>query len=344
MAKSEDFSTICASIEAGNYAPIYLLHGEESYFIDQITDLLLARVLTEEEKDFNLTQFYGADVTNLGDVVSTCRRYPMMAERQLVLLREAQMLKQNVELTKMEQLEAYLAHPLSSTVFVITMKGKKADARTSWYKQIVAAGGVAFESKKVPDYELVKFLPGFLKGTGLQFDDNAIQMLADYIGSDLSRLMAEINKLKLSLTSPRVTASMIANHVGISKEFNAFELVNAVAVKDFKRCELIRRYFAQNPKANPIQITLSVLFTFFSNVMLSHYAKDKSVNGLMSEVKMNYGQAKLMVEALKRYNAWKAMTNISLIREYDARQKGARDVTIPDDEALQELLYKLMHG
>lgn len=343
MAKSDDFSTICADIKSGRFAPVYLLHGEEGYFMDRITDLLLDHVLTDEEKDFNLTQIYGADVTNLGDVVSTCRRYPMMAEHQLVLLREAQVLKQNAELTKLDQLEAYLAHPLKSTVFVITYKGKKVDSRLRWVKMIQEAGGVVYESKRVPDYELTKFLPGFLRETGLTFEDSAIQMLADYIGSDLSRLASEIDKLRLNMQDSHVTASLVASHIGISKEFNPFELVNAVAVKDFYKCELIRRYFAQNPKSNPIQVTISVLFTFFTNVMLGHYATDKSVNGLMRQIGLSFPQAKLLPDAMKRYNAWKAMQNIALLREYDARQKGARSVTIPDDEALQELLYKLMH-
>lgn len=343
MAKTEDFSTICADIKAGHFAPVYLLHGEEGYFIDRITDLLLEHVLTDEEKDFNLTQCYGADITNLGDVISACRRYPMMSERQLVMLREAQVLKQNAELTKLEQLETYLNHPLESTVFVITYKGKKADGRAAWVKQIQKVGGVVFESKRVAEYELPKFLPGFLRETGLQFDDSAIQMIAEYIGSDLSRMMSEIEKLKLNIQDKRVTRDLIAAHIGISKDFNVFELVNAIAIKDFRRCELIRRYFAQNPKNNPIQATLSVLFTFFSNIMLAHYATDKSVNGLMRELGMAYPQAKVVVDAMKRYNAWKTMQNIALIRDYDARQKGARGVSIPDDEALQELLYKLMH-
>ena len=343
MAKSDDFNSIRANIEAGNFAPVYLLHGDEGYFIDKITDMLLDRVLTADERDFNLFQYFSADVENLGEVVSVCRRYPMFGERQLVLLREAQMLKQNVSLTKYEQLEAYLAHPLQSTIFVITMKGKKADSRARWVKQIQEAGGVVFESKRVPDYELTKFLPGFLKETGMKFEPDAIQMLADYIGSDLSRLMSEVDKLRLSAGGHAVTSALVAKHIGISKEFNPFELVNAVAIKDFKKCELIRRYFAQNPKDNPIQVTLSVLFTFFSNLMLSHYATDKSVNGLMREVGMNFPQAKTMVEAMRRYNAWKAMSNISLIREYDAQQKGAREAFMPDDEALKELLYLLMH-
>lgn len=343
MAK-QDYNSIRTDIEQGRIAPVYVLHGDESYFIDSLTDLLLDRVLTDEEKDFNLTQMYGADIQNLGDVVTACRRYPMMAERQLVLLREVQALDQRRSLTSLEVLEAYTSHPLDSTVFVITCKTKKLDGRQRWLKQVQEHGGVVFESKRIPDYELPKFLPGFLRSTGLQFDDRAIQMLSDYIGADLGRMMAEIDKLRLNMgDDKRVTSQLIAEHIGISKDYNVFELVSAVANRDFRKCELIRRYFAQNPKANPIQITLSVLFNFFRNLMLAHYATDKSVNGLMREIGLSFPQAKELAPAMKQYNAWKAMTNISVIRDYDARQKGARGANLPDDEALQELLYKLMH-
>ncbi len=343
MSKTTNFAEIIKEIKSGKYAPIYLLYGDEGYFIDKIIDSLLEKVLTEDEKDFNLTQIYGADVTNLGDVVSICRRYPMMADHQLVILREAQVLKQNVSLTKYEQLEAYTAHPLSSTVFVISMKGKKPDSRQKWVKQIQTAGGVVFESARIPDYKLMEFLPGFLKETGLDFDNKAIEMLANYIGSDLARILSEIDKIRISLSGKRVTGEMIASNIGISKDFNVFELVTAVAKRDFWKCELIRRYFAQNPKANPIQATISVLFNFFTNVMLAHYAKDKSVNGLMKEIGLSYPQVKDLVPATKIYNAWIAMRNISILREYDARQKGARGVTMSDDEAMQELLFRLMH-
>ncbi|MBQ0056691.1 MAG: DNA polymerase III subunit delta [Bacteroidales bacterium] len=345
MAKSADYQSIRTDIEHGIFAPIYILHGDESFFIDQLTDLLLDKVLTDEEKDFNLTQMYGADILNLGDVVTTCRRYPMMAERQLVLLREVQALDQRKSLTSLDVLEAYTSHPLVSTVFVITCKSKKLDARQRWLKQAAENGAVIFESKRMRDYEFVKFLPGFLKTTGLSFDEKAIQMINDYIGADLSRMMAEIDKLRLNLKdgNTKVTAEMIANHIGVSKDFNSFELVSAVAQRDFRKCEIIRRYFAQNPKSNPIQVTMSVLFNFFSNVMLSHYAQDKSLNGLMREVGLNFPQAKEMTSAMKIYSATKAMNNIAIIREFDARQKGARGANLPDDEALQELLYRLMH-
>lgn len=343
MAKA-DYSSIRNDIMQGHIAPIYVLHGDESYFIDSLTDLLLDRVLTDEEKDFNLTQMYGADVQNLGDVVTACRRYPMMAERQMVVLREVQALDQRKSLTSLDLLEAYTSHPLDSTVLVITCKTKKIDSRQRWMKQVQECGGVVFESKRIPDYELSKFLPSFLAQTGLKFDARAIQMLAEYIGSDISRLMTEIDKLKINLGENAVIdARVVAEHIGISKDYNVFELVSAIANRDFRKCELIRRHFAQNPKANPIQVTISVLFTFFRNVMLAHYAADKSLNGLMREIGLSYPQAKELVTAIKQYNAWKAMSNVAIIREYDARQKGARGAAIDDDEAMKELLYKLMH-
>lgn len=342
--KSADFNSILSDIKAGVYAPVYLLHGEESYFIDQLTDALLDTVLTEDEKDFNLTQFYGADIENLGDVVATCRRYPMMAEHQLVMLREAQVIDQRKNLTNFEQLELYLQQPLESTVFVITYKNKKVDSRLKWVKMVDAAGGVVFESKRYRDYELPKVLPDLLKNTGLTFDADAVQLLCDYIGADLSRMMAEIEKLKVNIgNGKKVDKAMVAANIGISKDYNNFELVSAVAARDFKKMELIRRYFVQNPKQNPVQATLSVLFTFFSNIMLAQYSTDKSLNGLMSSLSLSYPQAKEIVPALKIYNAWKAMQNITLIRDYDARLKGARQETLSDEEALKELLFKLTH-
>lgn len=347
MAKKEgDFASIRNDIREGNIAPFYVLHGEESYFIDQLTEELLTHVLSDEEKDFNLTQFYGADVTNLGDVVAACRRYPMMADRQMVMLRDVQALDQRKGDCKLEKLELYAEKPLDSTVFVITSKGKKLDGRSKLLKLVQDQGGVVYESKRYRDYELTKVLPAILEDTGLTYDAAAIQLLIDYIGSDFSRLMAEIEKMKVNMPQGehKVTKEMVANNIGISKDFNNFELVAAVAVRDFKKMEMIRRHFAANPKANPIQMTMAVLFNFFSNIMLGHYAPQKDPNGLMAALKLNFPQAKDLFAAMKVYNAWKAMENIALIREYDARLKGARNTaSLPDDEALKELLYKLTH-
>ena len=342
MAKNEDFSKICNDIKAGQFAPIYLLHGEEAYFVDRIVELLLANVLTDEEKDFDLLQVYGADVEDLTDVIYTCRRYPMVAQRQLVILHNAQSLPGRSERSRIDHLVSYFQNPSEQTIFVVAYNGAKLE-KAEVIKAVTKAGGVVYEGKRVAEYELAKFLPEFLAQTGLQFDGNAIQMLADHVGSDLNRIMNEIGKIRLNLKDNRVTADMVAAHIGISKEFNNYELIHAIAVKDFRKCELIRRYFVQNPKNNPWVVTLSVLFDFFSNLMLAHYASDKTINGLMREVGLNYGAAKDMVAALRNYNAWKAMANVALIRECDARQKGARGAAVPDDEILLELLYKLMH-
>ena len=337
--KKQDFSSICKDIKQGQIAPVYLLHGEESYFIDQITELLLDNVLSEDEKDFNLIQFYGADVSNIGEVVSTCRRYPMMAERQLVMLREVQSFDNRGQ--QLDNLSLYIEHPLESTVFVIICKTKTLAGKLP--KLIAEKNGVVFESKKIREYELAKVVEPYIEEKGLKIDANALRILCESIGSDLSRMFHEIDKLKLNLKGNKITTDDVTKHIGISKEFNTWELQSAIGAKDFLKVEMIRRYFAANPKASPLVVTLSVLFGFFSNIMLGHYCKDKSVNGLMAELKISYPQAKDMSTALKNYNAWKTMEAISLIREYDARCKGARDVSLSDSEALQELLYQIMH-
>lgn len=338
-AKKQDFTSICKDIEQGLFAPVYLLHGEEAYFIDQITDLLLNNVLTEEEKDFNLTQFYGADISNVGEVISACRRYPMMAEKQLVMLREVQSFDNRGQ--QLENLSLYINHPLDSTVFVIICKNKSMTGKLP--KIVSENGGVVYESKKIRDYELPKVVEPLIDDLGLKIDSNALRILCESIGSDLSRIFHEINKLRLNLKGNKITSDDVTAHIGISKDFNTWELQSAIGAKDFFKVEMIRRYFAANPKASPLVVTLSVLFVFFTNIMLAHYCKDKSVNGLMSELKISYPQAKDLAVSVKNYNAWKTMENISLIRDFDARCKGARNVTLSDSEALQELLYQLMH-
>lgn len=339
MAKKSDYSAIIKNIENGIFAPVYLLHGEESYFIDNITNLLLDKVLTEEEKDFNLSEFYGADLINLGDVISSCRRYPMMAEHQLVLLRELQSFDNRGN--QIDNLALYLEHLLESTIFVITYKTKLMAG--SLPKLVESCGGVVFESKKIRDYELENVVSPYIAAQGLSIEPKALNILCESIGADLSRIFHEIDKLKINLNNNRITTADVSRQIGISKDFNSWELQSAVAAKDFKKVELIRKYFVNNPKPNPTVVTLSVLFGFFSNLMLAHYCSDKSINGLMAQLKVSYPMAKDLNIAVKNYNAWKAMNAISLIREYDAISKGARECNVPDSEILQELLFKLMH-
>jgi DNA polymerase-3 subunit delta len=340
--KTDDFPLIKSQIEAREFAPVYLLHGEEAFFIDQLTNLLLDKVLTEDEKDFDLVQFYaGAGDFTMGDVISSCRRFPMVAEKQLVLLREAQALDKRSN--KLDDLCLYLKQPSPSTVLVITYKTASITGATELVK-LCKKIGVVYQSDKVRDYELPKILPGFLKTLGVTAEPKAIDMLQNYIGSDFSRLTHEVDKLRISMQGrTQITEQDVADHVGISREFNVFELVDAISKKDALKVEMIRLYFARNPKAGPSTMVISTLFGFFQNMMLGFYCQDRTLNGIMKEIGCSYPQAKSVIEGMRYYNARTVMRNITIIREFDARSKGGRGGSTPDPDLQQELFYQLMH-
>lgn len=341
--KTDEFPLIKQQIEARQYAPVYVLHGEESFFIDQLTTLLLQQVLTEEEKDFDLVQFYGgAGEFTMGDVVSACRRFPMVAQYQLVMLREAQALDKRS--AHLDDLCLYLKQPSPTTILVITHK-TAAITGASELMKLAKKIGVVYQSDKVRDYDLPKVLPSFLQSLGMKAEPKAIDMLQNYIGADFSRLTHEVEKLRLSLQDRNViTAQDVADHVGISREYNVYELVDAIARMDVLRVEMIRRYFAQNPKAGPAQMVIATLFGFFQNLMLGYYASNRNdLNTLMKEVGCSFPQAKCVMEGMRRYNARVTMRNISILREFDARSKGGRGGTTPDPDLLQELFFQLMH-
>lgn len=341
--KTDEFPLIKAQIESGQYAPIYLLHGEESFFIDQLTDLLLQRVLTEEEKDFDLMQFYGGDGQfTMGDVVAACRRFPMVAQHQLVLLREAQAIDKRSN--KLDELCLYLKQPSPTTILVLTYKTASITGATELVK-LAKKIGVVYQSDKVKDYELPKVIPNFLQSLGVSAEPQAIDMLQNFIGADFGRLTKEVEKLRITMGSrTKITAQDVADHVGISREFNVYELVDAISRMDVLKVEMIRRYFARNPKAGPSQMVIATLFSFFQNLMLGWYVKDRNnINELMKEVGMSYPQAKAVMEGMKHYNARMTMRNITIIREFDARSKGGRGGSTPDPDLLQELFYQLMH-
>ena len=341
--KTDDFPALKAQIEAGQYAPVYILHGEESFFTDQLTDLLLDRVLTEEEKDFDLQQFFGGvGEFTMGDVIAACRRFPMVAQHQLVTLREAQALDKRSY--RLDDLCAYLSHPSPTTVLVINCKGGTLTGATELLK-LARKVGVVYQSDKIRDYEFSRAFPAILQSVGLQAEPKAIDMFLSYVGTDLGRIMQEIDKLRIPLAGrTTITAQDVADHVGISREYNVFELVDAIAHKQALKVELIRRYFERNPKTGPSQMVIASLFGFFQNLMMAYYVSDRNnLNVLMKEVGCNYPQAKNLQEGMRHYNAWVTMRNISILREYDARSKGGRGGTTPDPELLQELFYHLMH-
>lgn len=332
------FEQIKADIEARRFEPVYLLMGDEPYYIDALTDLLVEKVVPNEEKDFNQTIVYGME-TDVPSVITLARSFPMMSDYQLVVVKEAQ------GLSKIDELEIYVKNPLKSTVLVINYKNGTLDKRKKLYGE-VSKCGIVFESAKIPDYKIPAFVNSYTQSKGLTTDSKAAQMLADYLGNNLSKLTNEIEKLIIAIPTGQrqITAELIEQNIGISKDFNNFELLKAIVEKDIFKANQIADYFEKNPKNNPFIMTLSVLFNFFSNLMVCYWAKDKTDKGLAAELGFrNPYQGKDYAVAIKKYNAFKCMEVISLLRIYDAKGKGVDNISTPDGELLKELLYKIMH-
>lgn len=340
MAKkgSNTYLEIISDIKKKNFKPVYFLMGEESYYIDLITDSIIDNALDETERDFNQTIVYGIDV-DIPTIINAAKRYPMMAARQLVVVKEAQMLK------GLEDLQYYLQKPLMSTILVFnykngSLKNKKLLAELN-------SAGIVYESKKLYDYQLPNFITNYVTEKGLSIEQKAVAMLSDAIGSDLNRLTRELEKLSIILqgNAQRITAELIESHIGISKDFNNFELLNAFIVKDIYKVNQIIDYFEKNPRSNPLILTISVLFNFYANLMLVYYIQDKSESNIMAELKLrNIFQARDYLTAMKNYNAYKCVNIISYIREYDAKSKGIENASGTTDAALlKELAYKILH-
>lgn len=332
------FEQIKTEIRARKFKPVYLLMGDEPYYIDELTNLFMETVLPVEEKDFNQTVLYGME-TDVATVVTMARSYPMMSEYQLIVIKEAQ------NLSKIEELEVYAKNPLHSTILVINYKNGTLDKRKK-LSAAIAKNGVIFESSKVPEYKMPAFISSYLQSKGYSIDQRSAQMLSDYLGNDLSKVSNEISKLLIAMppSQKQITAELIERNIGISKDFNNFELLNAVVNKNIFKVNQIADYFEKNPKNNPMVMTMSVLFNFFSNLMICYWAKNKTEQGLVSELGLRSTyQARDYVNALKNYNAFKCMEIISLLRTYDAKSKGVGNVSTPDGELLKELLYKITH-
>ena len=318
MAKQEiTCADILKELRAKQYRPVYYLMGEEPYYIDLIADYITDNILTETEKEFNLTVVYGADV-DIATVINAAKRYPMMSEHQVVVVKEAQNIR------NMEELSYYLQKPLLSTILVICHKHGVLDRRKKLAAEIEKTG-VLFESKKVKDAQLPAFITSYMKRKGIDVEPKATAMLADFVGADLSRLTGELEKLIITLPKghTRVTPEQIEKNIGISKDYNNFELRSALVEKDVLKANKIIKYFEENPKTNPIQMTLSLLFGFFSNLMLAYYAPEKSEQGIANMLGLRTPwQAKDYLAAMRRYNGVKTMQIIGEIRYADAKSKG----------------------
>ncbi len=341
MAKkdSNQHAAILQDIREKRFKPVYLLMGEESYYIDLICDAIVANALNETERDFNQTILYGADVDDFALVVNAAKRFPMMAERQLIVVKEAQNIK------GIDNLSYYLQKPLMSTILVICykngiLKNKKIIAG-------IESIGVVYESKKLYDNQLPAFINNYVTAKKLSIDPKAASMMADFVGNDLSRLSGELDKLAISLPegSLRITPESVERNVGISKDFNNYELLNAIISKNVSKAARIVQYFEQNPKNNPLIVTISVLFNFFSNLMLCYFSADKSESGLMKELNLrNAFQTRDYSAAMRSYNAFKCIDIIALLRQYDARSKGiGAGASSNDGDLLKELVFKILY-
>ena len=333
MAKQEiTCDDILRELKAGQYRPIYYLMGEEPYYIDLISDYITDNVLNETEKEFNLTVVYGADV-DVATIINAAKRYPMMSEHQVVVVKEAQNIR------NIDELSYYLQKPLLSTILVICHKHGVLDKRKKLAAEIEKSG-ILFESRKV------KFITSYMKRKGIDLEPKATSMLADFVGTDLSRLTGELEKLIITLPKgqTRVTPEQIERNIGISKDYNNFELRSAIVEKDVLKANRIIKYFEENPKTNPIQMTLSLLFGFFSNLMLAYYAPEKSEQGIAAFLGLKSPwQSREYLNAMRMYNGIKTMQIIGEIRYTDAKSKGVGNPSLNDSDLLRELVFKILH-
>ena len=331
------FEGIKAQLAKRQYAPIYLLHGEEGYFIDALVKEF-EEILPPEERDFNMYTMYAPQVS-ADDVMDACRRYPMMSEYQVVIVKEAQNVK------KIEELSYYVQKPLMSTILVICHKHGVLDRRKKLAAEIDKVG-VLFESKKIKDAQLPGFISSYLKRKQVDIEPKASEMMAEFVGTDLSRMAGELDKLVITLPQgvKRVTPEQIERNIGVSKDYNNYELRSALITKDVLKANKIIKYFEENPKTNPIQMTLSVLFGFFSNLMLAYYAAEKTEQGIANQLQLKQSwQAREYMAAMRVYSGVKVMQIIGEIRYCDAKSKGVENASLSDGDLLRELVYKILH-
>lgn len=339
-ASTTTFSSLMADIKARKFAPIYLLMGEESYYIDKACDLIAETVLTEEEQAFNQMTIYCTRETDYRDIINNAKRYPMMSEYQVVIVKEAQ------NLQKIEELVSYTQTPLGSTILVICHKNGNVDKR----KKVVASiakNGVIFESPKVGAGQLPTFIVDYLKAKQTAIDNKAVMMLAENIGSDLSRMTGELDKLIITLPEGgerKITPEQIERNIGISKEFNMWEFRTAVINKDVFKANQIMSFFNANPKNNPPIVTVSMLFNIFAQVMQAYYAPDRSQNGIAQHLEMQPWQVRDIITTMQHYSAMKAMLIIGKLREADTQLKGInKGYNTTDADIMKELLFFILH-
>lgn len=320
------------------YRPVYLLYGQEPYYLDMVTDHIISNVLTEDEKAFNQTIFYGKD-TDAATVINAARRFPMMSSHQLIVLREGQQMKD------IDDLSLYAENPLKSTILVINFKYARYDKRKKLYRAVQDCKGALLESPLLYENKIPDWIRAWLKNRNYEIDPSACMLLVEYLGADLSKISNELEKLVIAMpeNETRITPQSIERNIGISKDYNNFELQKALAQKNVLKANRIINYFAKNQNKNPCTLTVTSLFIFFSKVFTWHFLKDKSRKNTASVLKINPWFIQEYEQAAKNYDTRKTARVISLLREYDLRSKGYGNSSTSDGDLLKELIYKILH-
>ncbi len=328
---------ITKDIKSGNIKPIYFFMGEEPYYIDKLTEFIEDNVLQEHERDFNQTVIYGRD-TSIEDIVSTAKRFPMMADRQVVIVKEAQELSRTID-----KIDSYIENPQPTTVLVFAYKYKTLDKRKKITKTLAKAG-VVYESKKLYENQVGDWIKRTLSGKDYSIEPKAAAMLVEFLGNDLSKISNELDKLKIILPKGHTfTPHDIEENIGISKDYNNFELRKAIGEKDQIKAYKIAEYFSQNPKDNPIVVTTGMVFGFFSQLLQYHGLKDKSKQNVASVLRVNPFFVKDFEVGFRNYPMKKVSAIITTLRDVDLKSKGVNSNSIPQRDLLQEMLVKIFN-
>ena len=332
------YPQIIKELKAKKYSPIYLLHGNEPYYIDKISRYVEENVLTEREKSFNQMIMYGKD-TDHKTLIDTCSRYPMMASHQVVILKEAQ------EMKTLKELLPYIEKPVHTTILVICFKHKKFDGRTKFGK-LVKQKALIFESKKLYDNQIPDWIQSYLKDKKLSISPSASVLVAEYLGENLSKVSNELDKLAINLApGTEVNEKHIQEQIGISKEYNVFELQKALGAKNVVKSNRIINYFISNPKKNPLVVVVGTLFNFFSKVYLTHFLKNSSEKEMMEKLGVRHAFfLKDYKLAARNYHYQQSQDVISILKEYDLKSKGVDRVNATEGDLMKEMVFKILHA
>ncbi len=330
------FDQLLGDLKNQIYYPVYLLHGEESYFIDAISDFIEQNVLNELEKEFNQTIVYGKD-SNVLTLMSYARRFPMMANYHILIVKEAQ------DLDKIEDFQPYMENPLTSTILVLCHKYGKLDKRKALYKAIEKIG-VVYESARLYDNKIPDWINDYLRQRKYTISPKAATMLTEFLGADLGKIVNEIQKLLINIPAgSEINEEYVEKNIGISKDYNVFELQKALAKKDILKANQIILYFAANLRENPLVKVIPILYSYFSKILLYHYLPDKSKNSVASALSINPFFVSDYQQAAKSFPVGKTASIISLLRVYDLKAKGVENASAGDGELMKELIFRILH-